>query len=208
MKIQELIKPANPSNAKQKPMIFLIKKFLDDESGVNGIEFAIVAPFLFLLLTGVIWITDTQRVATQTSLISSTVASVISRQDPVTEGSLESTLFVANAMMGHRANDLQIYVAGIENQIVSTNSDGTANYKPVVIWVRGRNIDDLVVPVVGSEYANVPQSLVDSVPFVVTSRARLKHTPIVGPDIIGEQVYEYEHTYAPRANIVENCDDC
>ena len=184
-----------------------LKRFWADESGTNGIEFAIVAPFLLLLLLGVIWITDTERVSTQVSLVSSTVSDIVSRAQTVTEETLDRTMFAADAMMGSRGDDLQIYVAGIENQVVSFDAAGQGVYKPVVIWVRSRNIDDLTVPAVGSEY-DITQSLVDNVPFVVTSKVRYKHTPVVGPDFVGEQVYEYEHTFAPRADIKTDCEDC
>lgn len=190
-----------------KPMKNLLKKFWHDDSGNNGIEFAIVAPFLILLLVGIIWITDTERVSTQASLVSATVSDIIARAETVTEDTLDSTMFAADAMMGNRGSDLQIYVAGIENQVVSYDAGGNAVYKPIVIWVRSRNIQDLSVPAVGTQY-QINQSLVDNVPFVVTSKVRFKHLPAVGPDIMGQQIYEYEHTFAPRADLKTDCTNC
>lgn len=199
--------PIKPSKTKSNNMKKFLKSFWSDESGNNGIEFAIVAPFLILLLTGIIWITDTERVSTQASLVSSTVSDIIARAETVTEDTIDKTLYAADAMMSGRGSDLQIFVAGIENQATSTNPDGTSVFQPVVIWVRERNIQDLTVPSVGDVY-NINQSLVDNVPFVVTSKVRYKHTPAVGPDIMGQQVYEYEHTFAPRADLKTDCEDC
>jgi hypothetical protein len=125
----------------------------------------------------------------------------------VTEAEIDRTLFAADAMMGPHADDLQIYVVGIANTVVSYNSDGTANFKPVVAWVRERNIIDLPVPNVGDEYP-VQQSLVDVVPFVVSTKVKINHTPVFGSEVLGDQVYEYEHTFAPRADITANCEDC
>ncbi len=184
-----------------------IQIFLRDERGTNAIEFAIVAPFLITLLLGVLWITDTERVSTQASLVSSTVSDIIARSATVNDDFIEKTLFAADAMMGSQADNLQVYVAGIENTVVSYNPDGTANYSPVVIWVRKKNIDDMIVPAVGDVYP-LKESLVDNVPFVVSSRVRIKHTPVLGPQIMGEQVYEYEHTFAPRADLKTDCTDC
>ena len=178
----------------------ILKKFWSDDRGIAGIEFAVLAPFLFLLLLGIIWITDTERISTQVSLVSATVGDIVARAESVNNQTIDNTLFAAEAMMAGRAADLQIYVTGIENQPVGFNPDGSAIFKPVVIWVRSRNIDDLPLPAVGSVY-DVNQSLVDNVPFVVAARARFRHTPVIGPDIVGEQVYDYEHVYAPRANI-------
>lgn len=185
----------------------LLQRFWSDERGTNAIEFAIVAPFLISLLLGVLWITDTERVSTQASLVSATVADIIARAETVDQSTIDATLFAADAMMGSQANNLQVYVAGIENTVVSYNGDGSANYSPVVIWVREKNITDMAVPAVGAVYP-LNQSLVDNVPFVVSSRVRIKHTPVLGPDVMGEQVYEYEHTFAPRADLKTDCTNC
>lgn len=192
---------------RSKNMRNLMKSFWRDERGTNAIEFAIVAPFLITLLLGILWITDSERVSTQASLVSSTVSDLIARAEDVTEAEIDRTLFAADAMMGSHADDLQIYVVGIENTAVSYNADGTANYRPVVVWVREKNITDLQVPSVGDEYP-VDQSLVDAVPFVVSSRVKINHTPVLGSEFLGDQVYEYEHTFAPRADITANCSDC
>ncbi|MEM8748758.1 MAG: hypothetical protein AAGF28_00540 [Pseudomonadota bacterium] len=187
-----------------------LKHFAADERGTNAIEFVIAAPFFLTLMFGMITLLDTQNMTTQGGKVSSTVADIVAQSTLVNREIIDATLNAGEAIMGARASQLQLYVAGI-----NINDDGEAR----VLWARGKNLSSLTLPAIGSIYPLAP-ALLNNRGFIVTSKARIEHRPLFGSGDdwsywLGSNrlkaeshTYDYENSYVPREDLITNCSDC
>lgn len=196
----------------------MLPRFRKDDQGTSTIEFAIVAPFFLILMLGTASLSDAENVTTQVGKVSSSVADIISQSQTVNADFIDQTMLAGEALMGSRADNLELFVTGIE--IVDTSSDpDNPNLEARVLWARGNdNIPDGGLPAKGSTYDLDPGLLVQG-GFVVVAKASLTYEPLFGnlkSDTYfgygnGEpHKYEYEHVYFPRvgSQLRTDCSNC
>ncbi len=196
-----------------------LNTFSRDERGTSAIEFVLVFPLFMVAYFGMVSVLDTENMTTEGGKVSSTIADIIAQSSSVTSQVIDNTLNAGVAIAGARAQNMQMYVAGVEVRNTNSNPRGRPNYKAYVVWARGRNNSSLRVPAKHSEYP-LNSSLMTSEGFLVVSKVRMVHKPLyqssgsyshwLGSARIdsGENVYDYESSYVPREDLVTGCSDC
>ncbi len=192
--------------------------FLKDDSGVSTIEFAFVAPFLIGLLLFVVSANDVVNSSTEIGKVTVTVADILSQSSSISAEFIDGTFDAADLIVNaNRRANLELYVAGVE-----IFTDGTAE----VLWSRDNgNLSTITKPSPGENY-DLPPELLQRAGFIVSVRARMRHThvavrsgfggqkatlfnmPLIKPLLEDTPNYDYESNFIPRSSIRTTCSNC
>jgi Flp pilus assembly protein TadG len=119
----------------------LSRRFLADDRGVSGIEFAFVFPLILLLLVGMLETNEALSVNRKLLQVSSTVSDLIAQQSTITPAQADLTLSGAASMLApYDTTSLKIILSVIN---VTTT-------KQTVAWSRGYHVQAETVGSVAS----------------------------------------------------------
>ncbi|MFD1695488.1 TadE/TadG family type IV pilus assembly protein [Roseibium aestuarii] len=109
----------------------ILRSFARGSAGVAAVEFALVLPFLMLLLVGMAEFTTALNQKQKVSQTARSVADLIAQAEIVTDNDIEDVVYAAEQIM-------QPYTDGTLNVIIaSVTFDGDGN--PAVDWSRERD---------------------------------------------------------------------
>jgi Flp pilus assembly protein TadG len=148
-----------------------IQRLLRDARGVSAVEFALIAPFMILLLLGTVELADVMLADRKVTTITSTTADLVAQAIEITDGEIADVFSASSAIMNpFDPNSLQIVVT-------SVNIDNT---NMVVGWSDGFNAS---AHAPGSAFA-LPPGLGSDGDSVIVGEVSYTHTSVVG-DILG-----------------------
>ncbi len=140
------------------------KRLIGDNRGVGGVEFAIVAPMLIVLYLMAFELTMGLSVAKKTSMASSTIADLVSREDKVDPAFLAGMADVSGAIfVPYPSKDLLIKVSAIE-------IDSSKAAKVLWSW----STTGVAPYAVGTE-APVPADMLVAGTFLIRSELSVSH---------------------------------
>ena len=125
----------NPGNDDRKSFIDtkhaasdVTKRLYKDESAVSAVEFAMILPFMLLLLIGMTELAEALNQDRKVSRIANSVADLIAQEEGVSTGDLDSLLVIGEKILDpYPSDNLQVIVASI-----TFDEDGDAS----VDWSR------------------------------------------------------------------------
>ncbi len=113
-----------------KRTLFL-KRFCRDRRGVSAIEFALIAPFLIVLYTGMAELSQGMSAQRRVSHAASAVGDIITQSDTITATNVDDVLNAATTIMKPFA------ATSLKLRITSVTADSNGN--PKSEWSRGKN---------------------------------------------------------------------
>lgn len=118
----------NPGNSLRCQGVTALKKLWTDRRGVSATEFAMLLPFMLLILIGMEVVTGALNQDRKISRIASSVTDLVAQAQTVTTSELDAVMKVGDAVLApYSTDDLDIVVAS-----VSFDEDG----KATVDWSR------------------------------------------------------------------------
>jgi Flp pilus assembly protein TadG len=140
------------------------KRLIGDNRGVGGVEFAIVAPMLIVLYLMAFELTMGLSVAKKTSMASSTIADLVSREEEIDKTFLAAMADVSGAIfVPYPSKDLLIKVSAIE-------IDSSKAAKVLWSW----STTGVAPYAVGTE-APVPADMLVAGTFLIRSELSVSH---------------------------------
>lgn len=145
-----------------------VREFEADPSGVAATEFALLLPFIFLILIGVIVVTDILNQDRKISRIASSVTDLVAQAQSVSTSDLDAVMKVGNAILApYTTDNLEVIVSS-----VSFDKDGKAN----VVWSHSNKT--------GSEWdvgktppITLPNAIMRPNTSIVVGQTNLSYTP-------------------------------
>ncbi len=175
-----------------------LRHWRSDTRGVSAVEFALVAPILFLFYFASIEISLMLSVDRKVTNVASAVGDLVAQDDLVDADEMEAVFAAAGAIMNAaNAEALELRVTN-----VAMDMDGDIG----VTWSYARGFSPLAC---GSVVA-IPDGLLTPGQSVVLAEARLDYTPPIGDIVTGPVVLRDEFYLRPRrsAEVVFNPDPC
>ncbi len=183
-------------------LIGSLKRLTRDRQGVGGVEFAIIAPMLIVLYLMAFELTMGLSVAKKTSMASSTIADLVSREDTVDKAFLAGMADVSGAIyVPYPSNDLLINVSAIH--IDSSN-------EAKVLWSWSTTG---VAPYAAGSDAPVPADMRVADTYLVRSELSVSHELMMYlPGLSGTEAKELtiarEYYFRQRLDTEIKCGDC
>lgn len=179
-----------------------LKRLANDRQGVGGVEFAIVAPMLIVLYLMAFELTMGLSVAKKTSMASSTIADLVSRQESITPSKLSEMADVSNAIfVPYPSKNLLIKISGISID---------ANKQPKVAWSWSTTG---VAPYEAGSNAPVPADMLVADTFLVRSELSVSHELMMYlPGLSGTEAKSLtiarEFYFRQRLGVQVECKEC
>jgi Flp pilus assembly protein TadG len=179
-----------------------LRRLLQDDRGVGGVEFAIVAPMLIVLYLMAFELTMGLSVAKKTSMASSTVADLVARQEKVDKAFLATMADVSGAVfVPYPSKNLLIKVTAIK--IDSAKS-------PKVTWSWSTTG---VAPYAVGSTAPVPADMLVADTFLIRSELSVSHELMMYlPGLSGTQAKSLsiarEFYFRQRLGAEVTCTNC
>lgn len=179
-----------------------LKRLVHDRQGVGGVEFAIVAPMLIVLYLMAFELTMGLSVAKKTSMASSTIADLVSRQDNITPTDLSEMADVSNAIfVPYPSKNLLVKISGIWID---------SNKQPKVTWSWSTTG---VAPYEAGSNAPVPADMLVADTFLVRSELSVSHELMMYlPGLSGTEAKSLtiarEFYFRQRLGVRVECKDC
>nr|WP_237351688.1 TadE/TadG family type IV pilus assembly protein [Rhizobium sp. ACO-34A] len=180
----------------------LFRRFLSDQQGIGGVEFALLAPMLIVIYLCAFELMMGFTVAKKASAASSTIADLISREDKVTKTSLAGMVDVADAIfVPYSVNDLSLKITGVKVD---------ANRQATVAWSWSNTG---AAPYVVGATVKVPDDMLIASTFLVHSELSVGHELLLYlPALSGQNIKNItiprEFFFRQRINKDITCNDC
>lgn len=180
----------------------LARRLAGDERGVAGIEMAIIAPVLILLLCCGGEIGSFIRSHYQASQMASTVADAVSRYEAITASDISSIFSVSSEIMG--AADFKA-----SGYVILSSVTRTSGGNPTVTWqCKGGAVENKSRVGVVTKTATLPGNLVlDATDNVVVAEVFYQYDPIFDDLPIEKQLYKTA-VFRPRLGSLTSVPGC
>ncbi|MFN3502216.1 MAG: TadE/TadG family type IV pilus assembly protein [Allorhizobium sp.] len=178
------------------------KRLIGDRQGVGGVEFAIVAPMLIVLYLMAFELTMGLSVAKKTSMASSTIADLVSREEEVDKTFLAAMADVSGAIfVPYPSKDLLIKVSAIK-------IDSSKAAKVVWSW----STTGVAPYAVGTD-APVPADMLVADTFLIRSELSVSHELMMYlPGLSGTEAKSLtiarEYYFRQRLGTEVKCGNC
>jgi Flp pilus assembly protein TadG len=166
-----------------------VRKFWVDTRAVAAVEFAIVVPFMLLLLVGGVELGNGLAIAVKVSMTAHTVADLVSRNACITDSSV-------SGMLGASSVTIAPYPGASATVVVSEVSTD-ANGKATVTWSKALN----GTPRAAGQVMTLPSALgTPSPPLVslILGEVTYSYTPNLGYTITGTVPIAESYYLFPR----------
>ncbi|WP_299475179.1 TadE/TadG family type IV pilus assembly protein [uncultured Roseibium sp.] len=183
-----------------------LKKLRRDEDGVSAVEFAMILPFMFLLLIGMTELAEALNQDRKVSRIANAIADLVAQEEAVERNDLNDLLDIgAEILAPYPADNLQVIVASITfDEDGDATVDWSRDSTESVPWTAGD-----APPITLPASVAVPNS------SVVVGQTNLTYTPSFTGVFTGifdwsPSALELSDTYylAPRITGTVTCGNC
>lgn len=199
------VRPVNTAAGSVRGVPALLSNFCKDRTAVSATEFAMILPFMFLLLIGMAEATGALNQDRKVSRIANSVTDLVAQAQTVTTGELSSLLDLGEKILDpYPADTLEVIIAS-----VSFDDDGDAS----VDW--SRNNSSGTPWAKGSEPPiTLPDAVAQPNSSIVVGQTNLTYTPAFAG--LFTQYFErassidLSDTYylRPRLTDTVTCDNC
>lgn len=197
--VKALINSAGSSRSK------LLHLFCEDRRGVSATEFAVILPFMFILLIGMAEATGALNQDRKVSRISNSITDLIAQSQTVTTSELSSLLDIGEKILDpYPADTLEIIVASVTfDEDGDATVDWSRNNSSGTPWSRG-----------SAPPITLPDTVAQPNTSIVVGQTNLTYTPafagIFTSYFSRASSIDLSDTYylRPRLTDTVTCDNC
>ncbi len=163
-------------------------KLWRDRRGVSAVEFALIAPFMILLLVGTVELGDVMMADRKVTTVTNTSADLVAQAVQITDGQIADVFAASSAIMNpYDPSSLQI-------TLTSVNIDGSTT---LVGWSDGFNAAAYAP---GSAFT-LPLGLGNDGDSVIVGEVTYTHTSAVGTLLGGSKTFNDTFYSRPRRTL-------
>ncbi|WP_417772199.1 TadE/TadG family type IV pilus assembly protein [Stappia sp.] len=197
---------ASPSGetGRARPAAFgrLINRLGRETRAVAAVEFALVLPFMLLLLLGMIELDQAMTVDRKVSQVASSIADLVAQTDKLKESDIADLLKISGAILEpYPENNLKLVVASIWIKDVN---------QPRVVWSRALNTSRWNAN--NTPPIQIPEGLTqDKDTYLIVTRAVYSHRPTFAAllkDVFSTDTIELSDTYYMRPRVSSEVECC
>lgn len=174
-----------------------ISRFFGEGRAIAAVEFAMVMPFVVLLLGGEYTLCEAISLSRKVSITGHSVADLIAKQPSVTASDVQTILNASTQIMSPFSNtNLVIVVAELTTD---------ASNKTTVTWSQATANGTKLTP--GTTFT-MPANIGQPSTSIIYTTATYTYSPIIGKNIFGNIPISYVFYENPRNTATVPCSNC